>query len=196
VAEAFTGCAGCLSCHAASCSYINSTEGNRKHWLEPHWRTQRGDAAHILHVGRYKQENTHIRVRIVYKYSIYVFMIDKPELAAHCVPATKILSIRHFLLQPVAWLHHFFHAQPNSWLKETIFFINCYLSYLNFYISYKPWFYAFFFYRFLVLIVVIYFMILQLQQLHEFMALNSLLCSDVPLRNCSLTHSCWLFISV
>ena len=39
------------------------------------------------------------------------------------------------------------------------------------------------FYHFLVVIVVIYFMILQLQQLHG---------TDVPLRNCLLTHSSYL----
>jgi len=29
--------------------------------------------------------------------------------------------------------------------KETKFFINCNVCYLNFYISFKPWFYTFFF---------------------------------------------------
>ena len=71
----------------------------------------------------------------------------------------------------------------NDFIKETNLFINCNVCYLNFYISSKPWFYTFFFYHSLV---VIYFMILQLQ---HFMPLNSLLCADVPLRNCSLTHA-------
>jgi len=43
-----------------------------------------------------------------------------------------------------------------SWIMSVLF---------NFYISSKPWFYTIFFYQFLVVIVVIYSMILQLQYL-------------------------------
>jgi len=50
--------------------------------------------------------------------------------------------------------------------KKPIFFISCNVCYLNFYISSKPWFYTFLFNHFLVGILVTYFMILQLQQLH------------------------------
>jgi len=65
-------------------------------------------------------------------------------------------------------LQELFHSIDNQtvidFIKETNIFINRNVSYLNFYISSKPCFYTFFFT--ISVIVVIYFMILQLQQLH------------------------------
>jgi len=54
----------------------------------------------------------------------------------------------------------------------------------------------FLFYHFLAVIVVIYFLILQ-QFYNNFMALNSLLCADVPLRNYPLPQlQCYLITGI
>jgi len=72
------------------------------------------------------------------------------------------------------------------YIKETHFFIISNVCYLNFYIISKPWFYTFFFnISYLLLLSIWWF-----YKYNNFMALNSLLCADVPLRNCSLSH--WL----
>jgi len=70
----------------------------------------------------------------------------------------------------------------SDFIKETNFFINCNLCYLNFYISSKPWFYTFFFtISYLLLLLSISWFYIY----NNFVALNSVLYADMLLRNCS-----------